>query len=125
MAGYGGAQQQYLVVGAPRTGPEHHGRVYVYAGSRHELRFTIDADTTGRALGAMFVAVPGDLDGDDVPDIYASDWSNAARGLSTGVTFTRGAAARGCSRSPASIRGTGSAPARRVRAMSTATAAPT
>ena len=126
VAGYAGAHQQYLVVGAPRAGPEHHGRVYVYAGSRHELRFTIDADATGRALGAMFVAVPGDLDGDGVPDVYASDWSNAALGPSTGRIYVHsGRSGRGCSRSPASIQGTGSAPARRVRAMSTATAAPT
>ena len=87
VAGYAGAHQRYLVVGAPRAGPEHHGRVYVYAGSHHKLRFTIDADATGRALGAMFVAVPGDLDGDGVPDVYASDWANAALGPSTGRIY--------------------------------------
>lgn len=87
VAGYAGAREQYLVVGAPRAGPDRHGRVYVYAGSAHELRFTIDADATGRALGLMFVSVPGDLDGDGVPDVYASDWSNAALGPSTGRVY--------------------------------------
>jgi hypothetical protein len=35
----------------------------------------------------MFVSVAGDMDGDGVSDIYASDWSNAARGPSTGRIY--------------------------------------
>jgi hypothetical protein len=35
----------------------------------------------------MFVSVIGDVDGDKFPDIYASDWSNGARGPSTGRIY--------------------------------------
>jgi hypothetical protein len=87
VAGYSDAHQQYLIVGAPRAGPRHHGRVYVYEGSARALKFTIDADESGNALGLMFVSVPGDFDGDGVSDVYASDWSNAARGMSTGRVY--------------------------------------
>jgi hypothetical protein len=47
----------------------------------------IDADDTGAALGAMFIAVPGDLDGDGVDDVYVSDWANTANGPSTGRIY--------------------------------------
>lgn len=77
----------YLVVGAARGGPAHHGRVYVYAGPAHQLRFIIDADGSGAALGMMFVSIPGDLDGDGVDDVYASDWSNTALGPATGRIY--------------------------------------
>jgi hypothetical protein len=87
VAGYDDGHKRYLVIGAPRAGPAHHGRVYVYDGRTRALRFTIEADATGRALGAMFVSVPGDMNGDGVPDIYAADWSNAARGTSTGRIY--------------------------------------
>lgn len=87
VAGYSDAANQYIVVGAARGGPERHGRVYVYDGRTRAIRFIIDSDSTGRALGAMFVSVPGDVDGDGVPDIYASDWSNSACGMSTGRVY--------------------------------------
>jgi hypothetical protein len=87
VAGYSDGHQQFLVVGAPLGGPQHHGRVYVYENGSPSPKFTIDADSTGRAQGAMFVSVPGDLDGDGVPDIYASDWANDARGMSTGRVY--------------------------------------
>jgi len=35
----------------------------------------------------MFVTVVGDVDGDGMPDVYASDWSNAAKGPSTGRVY--------------------------------------
>jgi FG-GAP repeat/Tetratricopeptide repeat len=57
------------------------------SGLSPRLAFTIDADDTGNALGAMFVSVIGDVDADGVPDVYASDWSNAARGPSTGRVY--------------------------------------
>ena len=37
----------------------------------------------------MFVSVPGDVDGDGVPDVYLSDWSNGARGPSTGRVYVQ------------------------------------
>ena len=77
----------FLIVGAPGAGPGHRGRTYVYAGLSKEPRFTIEADATGNALGGMFVSVLGDVDGDAIPDVYASDWSNAALGPSTGRIY--------------------------------------
>jgi hypothetical protein len=32
----------------------------------------------------MFLSFPGDLDGDGVAEVYASDWANTAKGPSTG-----------------------------------------
>jgi hypothetical protein len=87
VAGYRRGDEQYLVVGAPRAGPRQHGRVYVYRDASRNAAFTIDSDDTGGALGAMFVSIPGDLDGDGVSDVYASDWSNGALGFSTGRIY--------------------------------------
>lgn len=77
----------WLVVGAPGAGARHRGRVYVYDALTATPKFVADADATGVALGAMFVSVPGDLDGDGVPDVFASDLPNAARGASTGRAY--------------------------------------
>ena len=88
VAGYSDAKGQgYVVVGAPRAGARHHGRVYVYDRISAKPKFIIEADGSGMALGAMFVSVVGDIDGDGFDDIYASDWSNSAKGLSTGRIF--------------------------------------
>ncbi len=87
VAGYSDGAHRYLVVGAGQAGPQHHGRVYVYVNGSPSPKFTMEADRTGRALGAMFVSVPGDLDGDGVPDIYGSDWANDARGISSGRIY--------------------------------------
>jgi hypothetical protein len=87
VAGYSDGRQQWLVVGAPLAGVAHHGRVYVYEGRSHRLKFTLEADATGNALGLMFVSVPGDMDGDGVSEVFASDWSNGARGFSTGRVY--------------------------------------
>jgi hypothetical protein len=58
----------------------------VYGGLSAAPKFIIEADETGAALGAMFLSVPGDVDGDGVADAYASDFSNSAKGPSTGRT---------------------------------------
>jgi hypothetical protein len=84
VAGAGKGKDAFLLVGAPGAGPAHHGRVYVYHGLTTAPQFVIDADDTGAALGAMFTSVVGDVDGDHVPDVYAADFSNAAKGPSTG-----------------------------------------
>jgi hypothetical protein len=76
-----------VIVGAPKAGRERHGRVYVYKSVSGPPAFTIDADATGNALGAMFLAVIGDVDADGTADVYASDWSNTARGRSTGRVY--------------------------------------
>jgi hypothetical protein len=87
VAGFSDGKQHYLVVGAPGAGPLHHGRVYVYEDYSGKPKFTVESDRTGNALGAMFVAVMGDVDGDGVRDIFVSDWSNAAKGPSTGRIY--------------------------------------
>jgi FG-GAP repeat len=87
VAGYANGQEHYLVVGAPGAGPKHHGRVYVYDGYSGKPKFVIDSDATGNALGAMFVSITGDMDGDGMREIFASDWSNDAKGHSTGRIY--------------------------------------
>jgi len=76
-----------LIVGAPGAGPRSAGRVYVFDGLTAKPAFVFDADETGRALGAMFLSLIGDVDGDGSADVYASDWSNAALGPSTGRVY--------------------------------------
>jgi hypothetical protein len=76
-----------LVVGAGAAGAQHTGRTYVYDSLAGKPKFSIDADATGGALGGMFVSIPGDLDGDGVLDVYASDWQNAALGPMTGRVY--------------------------------------
>lgn len=87
VAGGTDKKHTFLIVGAPKAGPNGHGRTYVYTSLTTKPAFTIDADDTGRALGAMFLAVVGDVDGDGVADVYASDWSNAAKGPATGRVY--------------------------------------
>lgn len=87
VAGYASGKAVLLVVGAPSAGPRATGRTYVYNALTTAAAFTIDSDDTGGALGAMFVALAGDVDGDAVPDVYASDFPNRARGASTGRVY--------------------------------------
>lgn len=87
VAGYTDAKRLLLIVGAPRGGASHTGRAYVYSTLSAKPVFVIDADDTGAALGGMFLSVPGDMDGDGVPDVYASDWRNNAKGPSTGRVY--------------------------------------
>ncbi|MCU1350319.1 MAG: repeat-containing protein [Acidobacteria bacterium] len=87
VAGYADRKRFFLVVGAPGAGPKKTGRTYVYDTLTEKPKFTIEADDTGAGLGMMFVSVPGDVDGDRVPDIYASDWGNNAKGPSTGRIY--------------------------------------
>jgi hypothetical protein len=87
VAGYARDGVHFLVVGAPAAGESHQGRVYVYRGDFKEPSFVIEGDASAHALGAMFVAMVGDVDGDGTPDIYASDWSNEAKGRSTGRIY--------------------------------------
>jgi hypothetical protein len=87
VAGYADDKGRFLVIGAPGAGPRHQGRIYVYRNASTTPAFVIDAESTGVALGYMFVSVLGDVDGDGVADIYASDWSDAAKGPGTGRTY--------------------------------------
>jgi ribosomal protein L24E len=87
-----GGKYGFLLVGAPVAGANKTGRVYVYDGLTPKPKFIIESDDTGNALGLMFVSVLGDTDGDGVPDIYASDWSNTAKGRSTGRVYVHSGA---------------------------------
>ncbi|NOT07298.1 MAG: tetratricopeptide repeat protein [Gemmatimonadales bacterium] len=90
--GYRDRSTTFLVVGAPGAGPASRGRVYVYSGLSKTAKFIIESDETGSALGAMFASVVGDVNGDKVPDIYASDYSNSAKGPSTGRVYVHSGA---------------------------------
>ena len=81
-----------ILVGAPAAGPRQQGRVYVYPDLRSAARHVIEADSTGVALGAMFTSLAGDVDGDKVLDVFASDFMNAARGPATGRAYVRSGA---------------------------------
>ena len=70
-----------LAIGAQNAGPNNRGRVYVYkvANAKPELHFKIEGDENSVNLGQMFIAFPGDLDRDGVPDVYASDFSDKTK----------------------------------------------
>jgi len=84
VSGYTDRTSSMLVVGAPAAGARSRGRAYVFDGLSTVPKFVIEADETGIALAGMFVSVPGDVDGDGHGDVYASDFSNAAKGPQTG-----------------------------------------
>ncbi|MEO9964215.1 MAG: FG-GAP-like repeat-containing protein [Reichenbachiella sp.] len=79
--------QSLLIIGAPSAGASKGGKVYVYKGTKQSSFFTIDADETGSQLGGMFLSVVGDVNGDGIPDVYASDFANTALGRSTGRAY--------------------------------------
>jgi hypothetical protein len=81
-----------VLVGAPSAGPRQRGKVYVISNLRAPARHVIEADSTGGALGAMFTSLAGDVDGDGVLDVFATDFVNAARGPSTGRAYVRSGA---------------------------------
>lgn len=89
VAGYADGARSAIIVGAPGAGPDgrRRGRTYVYSGLSSTPRFVIESDSTGVALGAMFVSAAGDLNGDGEMDVYASDFSNSAKGPSTGRVY--------------------------------------
>lgn len=87
VAGHSTGPYLLLVIGAAGGGPKSTGRAYIYNSLSEAPAFVIDADDTGVAFGAMFVAVPGDVDKDGVPDAYASDFANRAKGPSTGRVY--------------------------------------
>ncbi|HEY1911226.1 MAG TPA: FG-GAP-like repeat-containing protein [Vicinamibacterales bacterium] len=87
VAGSTSGSQSFLIVGAPAAGAKHAGRTYVYKGLSSTPAFVIDADDTGAALGAMFLSTVGDINHDGVPDIFVSDFSNGAKGPSTGRVY--------------------------------------
>ena len=82
-----GGSGRLLAVGASGGGAEHRGRVYIFDAALASPRWVEDADSTGISLGGMFVTIAGDVDGDGVPDVYASDFANRALGPATGRVY--------------------------------------
>lgn len=76
-----------LVVGAMKDDGVGRCSVYRCEADGAEPAFTIEPDATAKNLGQYFVTILGDVDGDEVPDVYASDWNNAAGGQNTGRVY--------------------------------------
>lgn len=75
-----------LLVGASDT--PGGGRVYVLSGvDGSPLYPSIPPDATGSRLGQYWLESPGDLSGDGVPDIFASDIENSATAANTGRAY--------------------------------------
>ena len=85
-AGSMNPQQLLLAIGAQSEGPRKRGRVHVYALGPQgaQPRFTIESDAGSATLGMMFVAFPGDLNGDGLEDVYASDFNDSTGGRGAG-----------------------------------------
>ncbi len=84
-----GGGERLIAIGAGNAGEGQRGRTYVYRWKDGAMApfFRIESDATGVALGGMFVTFPGDMDGDGISEVYASDWQNAAKGASTGRIY--------------------------------------
>jgi hypothetical protein len=90
VAGKHSGKRTPVLVGAPGGVTNDRGAVYAFTGvSEKKGSVVIAADSTGAALGAMFTSLVGDVDGDKVPDVYASDFSNSAKGPATGRAYIR------------------------------------
>ena len=87
VAGQKGGRRTPILVGAPGAGPRNTGRVYAFDAMTRTAKWAIDSDSSGAALGAMFTSIVGDVNGDTVPDVYASDFAHAASGPSTGRVY--------------------------------------
>jgi hypothetical protein len=92
VAGRKDGKRTPVLVGAPAAGSRNTGRVYVFDAMSKAAKWSIDSDSSGAALGAMFTSVVGDVDGDKVPDVYASDFANSASGPSTGRVYVHSGA---------------------------------
>jgi hypothetical protein len=90
VAGSRSGKRTPVLVGAPGGGANNRGAVYSYTNVVEKKgSVVVAADSTGAALGAMFTSLVGDVNGDKVPDIYASDFSNSAKGPATGRVYIR------------------------------------
>ena len=87
VGGSSNTKHHLLLVGAPGAGTHKTGKVYVYRDLSQTPAFVFGADPTGVALGYMFLAVLGDVDGDNFPDVFASDWSDGSKGPGTGKAY--------------------------------------
>ena len=67
------------IIGAYRAGNPEVGKAYVFSGSNGERLFELLPDAGATNFGQFFVAGPGDVDGDGVPDIYVGDYGGAGK----------------------------------------------
>ena len=78
----------FIVIGAPSAGSGKVGRTYVYRGALAEAevhhRIRLHRASARRRCSSRWL---GDVNGDGVPDIYASDFTNGAKGPSTGRIY--------------------------------------
>ena len=82
-----GDGQRDFVIGARNADPKGNGAAYAYSSASGEQLWRFEAPRTGQDLGSFFVAGLEDLDGDGVPDVYAADYADRARGQGTGRAF--------------------------------------
>jgi hypothetical protein len=87
VTGYTGKTGTLLVAGAPNAGVKQHGRTYVYRSLGPRPSFVVDAEESGQALGEMFLSVPGDMDGDGFPEVYASDFADNGKAPGAGRIY--------------------------------------
>ncbi len=87
VSGFSSGERKCVAIGAMNAGEGERGKVFVFVPDRTEPAFAIDASDTGVFLGRMFVNFVGDIDGDGVSDLYASDWNDSAKGQNTGRVY--------------------------------------
>ncbi|MDA7977853.1 MAG: FG-GAP-like repeat-containing protein [Pirellulales bacterium] len=89
IVGSANPEHPILAVGAQDAGPGNRGRVYVYKleGVEPKLAFTIEADSSAKELGQMFLSFPGDLNADGTPDLFCSDFSDSSGAAGGGRFF--------------------------------------
>ena len=74
-------------VGAPNAGPNNRGRGFVYPGAGGARLCRFVPETSGVAMGDLFMSSVGDLNGDGIPEIYITDWQDRLRGGNTGRVY--------------------------------------
>jgi hypothetical protein len=81
-----------VLVGAPGGGKNNRGAIYSFADLQKTGTIVVSSDSTGAALGAMFTSFVGDVNGDKVIDVWATDFMNSAKGPATGRAYVRSGA---------------------------------
>ena len=77
-----------FIVGARNAGPVGNGLAYVFSGATALPIFpTLQPEATGRDFGWFFVATPGDVNGDGIPDLYVGDTTDVGAGPFSGRAY--------------------------------------
>lgn len=72
------------IIGAKDAGTDNRGGAFVFDGATGDLRFSFTAAVGGEEFGNFFVAGVGDVDGDEVPDLYVGDYADDTDGQNAG-----------------------------------------